>query len=192
MVDLETVRTAHSPQELIPFTSKYTKNTPYSEWTEMIAQIVYNALSTPFPFPDGLKPIANLKEGSFYREAEFLYPWESDFFISEIEYRSGFLKGVIDLIFEIDGKYYLLDWKSNWLGPTRQAYRQDLLHQAMLENHYFLQAQVYTEALRRFVALYDGRPFDQIFGGIFYIFLRGLDSTTGDDFGVYFFKEMSC
>lgn len=88
----------------------------------------------------------------------------------------GMLKGFIDLIFCWQGKYYLLDYKSNWLGEDSSAYTQPAMAQAMAEHRYDLQYQLYTLALHRYLrhrlADYD---YQRHFGGVIYLFLRGVD-----------------
>ena len=90
----------------------------------------------------------------------------------------GMLKGFIDLVFCWQGKYYLLDYKSNWLGEDSSAYTQEAMAQAMQSHRYDLQYQLYTLALHRYLRhrLADYR-YEQHFGGVIYLFLRGLDGT---------------
>ena len=89
----------------------------------------------------------------------------------------GMLKGFIDLVFRHDGRYYLLDYKSNWLGENSAAYTPQAMAQAMQSHRYDLQYQLYTLALHRYlrhrIADYD---YARHFGGVIYLFLRGVDS----------------
>lgn len=89
----------------------------------------------------------------------------------------GMLKGFIDLVFCWNGRYYLLDYKSNWLGEDSGAYTESAMENAMAEHRYDLQYQLYTLALHRYlrhrVAGYD---YQQHFGGVIYLFLRGMNS----------------
>ncbi|WP_421224073.1 exodeoxyribonuclease V subunit beta [Aeromonas enteropelogenes] len=87
----------------------------------------------------------------------------------------GMLKGFIDLVFEWQGRWYLLDYKSNHLGMSPADYSRPALEQAMVEHRYDLQYQLYSLALHRLLALrLRGYDFDQHFGGVFYLFLRGM------------------
>lgn len=92
----------------------------------------------------------------------------------------GMLKGFIDLVFEHEGKYYVLDWKSNHLGDDVSEYHGEKLKQAMADHRYDLQYQIYALALHRFlrsrVANYD---YETHFGGVYYLFLRGMDGQSG-------------
>src|SRR5690606_14739927 len=69
----------------------------------------------------------------------------------EFDTLRGFLKGFIDLTFEHDGRWYIADYKSNWLGPDAGYYGGDRLLQALVAEHYYLQYLIYLVALRRFL-----------------------------------------
>lgn len=88
----------------------------------------------------------------------------------------GMLKGFIDLVFRHNGRYYLLDYKSNWLGESSEAYTQQAMAQAMQLHRYDLQYQLYTLALHRYLRhrIADYR-YEEHFGGVIYLFLRGID-----------------
>ncbi len=97
----------------------------------------------------------------------------------------GMLKGFIDLVFCWQGKYYLLDYKSNWLGEESAAYTPQAMEQAMIAHRYDLQYQLYSLALHRYLrhrlADYD---YQRHFGGVLYLFLRGVDGSASDN-GVF-------
>jgi exodeoxyribonuclease V beta subunit len=99
----------------------------------------------------------------------------------------GLLKGYIDLVMRKDGRWYLADYKSNYLGEDMDAYRADRLPAAMAHGLYYLQAHLYCVALQRYLECrlsdYD---YDLHFGGVHYLFLRGMRSTTGPSHGVFF------
>ena len=88
---------------------------------------------------------------------------------------AGFLTGIIDLVFEHDGRWWVLDWKSNHLGNHLQNYDDDGMWQAMQHHHYVLQYHLYSLALHRHLRQrlpdYD---YESHFGGVLYVFLRGL------------------
>ncbi|MCG8707250.1 exodeoxyribonuclease V subunit beta [Brenneria sp. 4F2] len=100
----------------------------------------------------------------------------------------GMLKGFIDLVFCWEGRYYLLDYKSNWLGADASAYTQSAMAQAMAEHRYDLQYQLYSLALHRYlrhrIADYQ---YERHFGGVFYLFLRGVDEEMPGN-GVFYFR----
>jgi len=98
----------------------------------------------------------------------------------------GFMKGFMDMVFWHDGRYYLLDWKSNFLGRELGDYAPDGLARAMAEGAYYLQYHLYTLALHQYLAarLPDYR-YERHFGGIYYVFLRGLDPAAGPQYGIF-------
>lgn len=106
--------------------------------------------------------LADVPRDQLLEEMEFLYP------VSR-----GLMKGFADLIFAWNDKYYILDWKSNYLGPSDADYTPESMERVMIESDYKLQASIYTEALRRYVKLFDKRPFHTCFGGALYYFIRG-------------------
>jgi exodeoxyribonuclease V beta subunit len=99
----------------------------------------------------------------------------------------GLITGVIDLVFEYQGKYYLADYKSNYLGGRIDDYSPDRLRRAMTDRRYDLQYLLYSVALHRYLAkrIPDYR-YDQHFGGVYYLFLRALRPQYGPDYGVFF------
>ena len=103
----------------------------------------------------------------------------------EFAHVKGLLKGFIDLIFCYQGKYYILDYKSNYLGNTPADYKSDLLEQAMSSHQYHLQYLIYTVALHRLLKQrISDYSIDTHLGGVYYTFLRGMPAGQG----VYFKK----
>lgn len=93
----------------------------------------------------------------------------------------GFLTGVIDLVYTHQGKYYIVDYKSNFLGDNETFYHHHAMQQAMDEHGYWLQASLYQLALHRLLRLkianYQGREADYL-GSVEYVFLRGITPHT--------------
>ncbi len=110
--------------------------------------------------------------------------------INELTIEKGFLKGFVDLIFKSNGKYYLIDWKTNFLGPRKEDYGAQSIKNYLLEKNYFLQGFIYTLALDAYLMkrLKDGYSYEESFGGVFYIFLRGFEPAKKEENGYYFFK----
>jgi exodeoxyribonuclease V beta subunit len=99
---------------------------------------------------------------------------------------NGFMKGFIDLVFERDGRFYFVDWKSNWLGTDSAGYTPEKIATEMTRNFYNLQLSIYAVALQRYLQrrLRD-YEYEKHFGGAFYIFLRGIDPEKPDN-GIFF------
>jgi len=95
---------------------------------------------------------------------------------------SGFLRGFVDLVFEHDGRWYLVDWKSNHLGDDAGRYRHAALAEAMRAHAYVLQANLYTLAVHRWLRrTLHGYDYERSFGGVFYVFLRGAGLQASED-----------
>lgn len=84
------------------------------------------------------------------------------------------MTGLIDLTYTVDGRWYVLDYKSNRLP----SYDADALARAMAHSEYALQALIYTVALHRWLRFRLGEAYDYArdFGGVRYLFCRGLDA----------------
>ncbi len=107
--------------------------------------------------------------------------------IKSIPELEGIMNGKIDLFFEHNGKYYILDWKSNFLGNSLEFYDTEHVKAAMYENNYNLQYLIYTVALTKYLKL--RKPdfnYEKDFGGIIYLFLRGV--RTNGQTGIYYSK----
>ena len=94
----------------------------------------------------------------------------------QFEQIQGMVRGSIDLVFRHNGKYYLVDYKSNFLGSTLTDYNEDALKKEMLHSHYDWQYLIYTLALHRYLqSVMPKYDYARDFGGVFYLFLRGMN-----------------
>ena len=97
----------------------------------------------------------------------------------------GFLTGSIDCVLEHDGRYFVLDYKSNRLGDSLDAYAAPALVPAMVRGHYWLQYLIYVVAVHRWLRRrLTGYDYDRHMGGVRYLFLRGMDPARPGG-GVY-------
>ncbi|HSX37717.1 MAG TPA: UvrD-helicase domain-containing protein [Chlamydiales bacterium] len=155
--------------------SKYLQDTSLLPWENVIRQMVWNTLNLKIdatrPNGLGIKPFSlmELMPEDLQTEMEFLFSKPPHF-----------VKGYIDLVFKKEEKFFFLDWKTNWLGPDAASYLD--LEAAMTAHDYWLQADIYATALEKHVKRFYTRgdlqrmytqPFDEIFGGAIYLFLRG-------------------
>ncbi|MCP4340282.1 MAG: exodeoxyribonuclease V subunit beta [Desulfobulbaceae bacterium] len=87
----------------------------------------------------------------------------------------GYLTGFVDLICEYGGKYYILDYKTNFLGESMADYGPEKLIAAMQSHNYGLQYWIYTLVLHRHLQnLMPDYCYEQHFGGVMYLFVRGM------------------
>lgn len=118
-----------------------------------VIEMVKKVASAPLPASFSLSEVDPKK---MIREFEFLYKGEN-----------GYMKGFIDLFFEHNEHYYIIDWKSNLIV--------DSVQQEMERHHYHLQASIYRTAIEKYTQHLCPKPID----GIYYIFLRELATGQG-------------
>ncbi|WP_024300131.1 exodeoxyribonuclease V subunit beta [Methylomicrobium lacus] len=100
------------------------------------------------------------------------------------ETMNGMLKGFMDLVFEYQGKYYVADYKSNWLGHQNANYNQAAMEEAIRSHRYDLQYVIYLFALHRLLkSRMPDYDYDTHVGGAVYLFMRGIGAETA---GVHF------
>lgn len=143
-------------------------------WRDEAARLVHRALTAPLEL-DGLRLPGIARAPRVAREVEFAYPFPEASHptapgLGRFTVERGLLRGYLDALFEHEGRVYLVDWKSDLLAGY-----EPLTLTRHVEEHYRLQAEVYGVALRRM--LRPSGPDDHAarFGGILYLFLRGLD-----------------
>lgn len=179
-VPINLVKDAKSAYDLRDFVAPVLQRTAFSEWLDVFCEGVYHAWKATLKAADHQFSLCDIDPDLLFREIEFLFP--NGILSLNLPVQSqDLLKGVIDLVFQYKGRYYLVDWKTNWLGSSSADYQIDRLQQAMQSHQYHIQAAIYKEALKRYIQIFDKRPFDEVFGGCFYLFLRGLNlsGTTG-------------
>ena len=99
----------------------------------------------------------------------------------------GFMKGFIDLVFRQGEKYFILDYKSNFLGRSFSDYSVGVLEREIIHSNYDLQYHIYSVALHRLLSQsLPGYSYNKYFGGVYYLFLRGINPETED--GVFYVK----
>ena len=99
----------------------------------------------------------------------------------------GYISGFIDLLFRQNGKYYIVDWKSNLLGVFFEDYQKDCLLKTMIKRKYDLQLLIYSVALHQWLSkTIKDYNYQKYFGGIFYIFNRGI--KVGTNQGIFYHK----
>ena len=158
-------------------------------------------LKTPFALPDGgnitLAQLQQYKaEPEFWFAVNQVSAKQLDDLVSQQilpnfarprlqpNYLNGMLKGFIDLVFEHQGRYYVVDYKSNYLGPDDQAYSPQAMREKILASRYDMQYVLYTLALHKLLKarLNQAYCYDSHVGGVLYLFLRGQHASTAGVF----------
>lgn len=139
------------------------------------AKTVYLTLKTPLPLANGAKPLSHVKLIKRH-EMEFQLDY------STVQKKPAILKGYIDLVFQQNDIYYILDWKSNVLPDYTSTHMEACMNQ----HNYHLQYQLYSLALEQHLnTIYnDETYFKRHFGGVFYLFIRGMNGVQANE-GVY-------
>ena len=162
------------------------------KWLPVALTLVENGLETPLLRPGeagGVFRLSDLRrpivEMEFHLPLHALQRAELAHCLEEHGYKhrldggeagiDGFLHGFIDLTARHDGRWYVLDYKSNRLGPELASYSEAAIAESMRRHGYHLQYLLYLTALHRLLTLrlqdYD---YDRHIGGAFYLFLRGM------------------
>lgn len=98
----------------------------------------------------------------------------------------GLMKGYIDLLFAYEGRYYVVDWKSNYLGDSLANYASTRLVKEMHQAYYVLQYHLYVLASHLLLRMrLPGYNYARDFGGVFYLYLRGIQAQEGPAYGIY-------
>ena len=173
-------------------------------WLPSLQQWMNAILDTPLSADDPTLKLNNLSRQQCVKEMQFYLKLNRAFDVTafnralqkhhhlpsetlQFDAIKGMLRGFMDLVFCHNGKYYLVDYKSNFLGVEPQNYVGKSLEQAMLANHYDWQYLFYTLALHRYLQQRDANyHYETHFGGVFYCFLRGMNGEN--QAGVFFDK----
>ena len=181
-----------------------------SKWQKPICTMIDKVLSLPLEIKQTTLRLSSVRCKDRINEMEFYFPLKpvvpgdlkkiflnyggldlQDDFPRRLEklnfsLTKGFLKGYIDMVFYHKGRFWLVDWKSNFLGPCVEDYGKDALTEIMNNDFYILQYHLYTLSLYQYLQLrLPDFSYEKHFGGVFYIFLRGVDPDRGPEFGIY-------
>ncbi|MDZ7684453.1 MAG: PD-(D/E)XK nuclease family protein [Gammaproteobacteria bacterium] len=161
------------------------------EWVAMLTEWIDDIRETPI---DGFR-LADIDRSRRLDEMEFHFPLatETDVFaiLQSAGYcrgrffsrasSTGLMTGMIDLVFEHDGRYWLADYKSNHLGNDPAHYDPERIAAAIDHHLYDLQYLIYTVALDRYLAgRINDYDYESHFGGVAYLFLRGMHKQGGE------------
>ncbi|NNF98041.1 MAG: exodeoxyribonuclease V subunit beta, partial [Desulfobacteraceae bacterium] len=182
-----------------------------AKWKTMVSEALENILASSLPLADGSMRLSELDREHRINELAFHFPISRltpslmqnvfgrhphgtglDNFSESLgrlmfSPTQGFLKGYIDLVFIHDDRFYIVDWKTNHLGHHPNAYAGNRLAGVMHDELYILQYHLYSLALHRYLGqrIVD-YAYDAHFGGVFYLFLRGMRSNAEKFPGIYF------
>ena len=137
----------------------------------------FNRLVNEIDCRGSLHPLAGVsdfQEKSGEKESETMHLPEVT-----VEDINGLLTGFIDLIFKADGRYYVADYKSNYINDDIADYDSSSIRANMINHHYYIQYILYTLALHRYLKLHmPDYDYDRDVGGIAYLYLRGMKAPS--------------
>jgi exodeoxyribonuclease V beta subunit len=157
-------------------------------WAGTLQRLLADVLRTPLDAAGRLR-LADVGPPERKAELEFLFPVSGPAvaLAPGMVAGPGFMKGYIDLVFAFEGRWYVADWKSNWLGGAHAHYAPERLAAVMHAERYDLQYLLYAVALHRHLASrLAGYAYDAHFGGVYYLFVRGMQPVNGSRTGVHF------
>lgn len=185
---------------------KTIKHKAYIDWHSLLGDWLHRFITNPFPLDGGTLALSSLTNKNCITEMEFWFETTQvgthtlDELVSGYTLNGstrpqilkntlhGMLKGFIDLVFIYQGRYYVLDYKSNRLGSGQSCYSTTQLQSVMASHRYDMQYTLYVLALHRHLKsrLKDCYDYEKHVGGAIYVFLRGLDNP--ETHGIYHHK----
>lgn len=105
----------------------------------------------------------------------------------------GYMNGSLDLVAKFDTetgpKFYMIDYKSNYLGNSFSQYTQQKILKSIFESRYDVQILFYSLALYRFLkTTLPNFSYEKDFGGVMYLYLRGMNSFDTKSPGQFYVK----
>ncbi len=190
------------PDSFAAWVAERTQLAPWADYQQVLQQWLSEYLQTEFVLDDKEQARCRLSDLKLYQpEPEFWFPARhvdaeqlDQLVRSHVlpEYGrprvlqttlNGMLKGFIDLVFEWQGKYYVADYKSNYLGANDAAYLPAKMRAKILESRYDMQFVIYTLALHKLLqSRLPDYDYDTHVGGAVYLFLRGHQAPSGGAF----------
>ena len=98
---------------------------------------------------------------------------------------NGYLTGAIDLCFEFEGRYFVLDWKGTKLAEKPEDFTSERMLAEINRHHYSLQYLIYLVALRRHLMFCGINSPEEKIGGAIYAFIRGIRRSDASPYGVF-------
>lgn len=178
-----------------------------AQWRPVLRQLAEDTVNTPV-LPGGMA-LMQITPGQRLAEMEFTFPlaglsvaaiqrlladpahgvaacYQQAAQHLQFESLQGYMRGYIDLVCQAQGRFYVLDYKTNKLGDTLDDYLPPALQQSVAQHHYYLQYLIYTVAVHRYLKQrLPGYDYDRHLGGVAYLFVRGMGDRSGRT-GVHF------
>ncbi len=180
-------------------------------WKGAVCDMINKVLDAPFYAKEKVIKLSEIDKASRVNEMEFYFPlkmiapvtikkvfqdygkvvvnddhsdWIDNLMFSPSK---GFMKGYMDMVFCHEGRFFLVDWKSNYLGNSITHYGEPNINEVMERESYILQYHLYVLALHQYLRLKAAAyNYEDSFGGVFYIFMRGVDDSKTRGSGIFY------
>lgn len=136
------------------------KNTPLEGYESIIAEKIFTVFSTTLPFSSGSFALRNVHPHNIRAEETFLLQEEGELW-----------QGIVDLFFEHKGRFFIIDWKTSFLGDETSCYSPDQLHLYIQRQGLDRQERLYRKAAKRFLHQFNS----SLQVEMAFVFIRGLD-----------------
>ncbi|MGM0609301.1 MAG: hypothetical protein ACQESP_12905, partial [Candidatus Muiribacteriota bacterium] len=192
---------------------KFKKFKIKSEWKNVVKENIKNILNAQLKSDNNTFNLKEISNNNKIAEKKFFVhkakQMGKDFFIDNIQSNSdntileklkksnlklsfnefrGFISGLADLIIKYENKYYIIDWKSSYLGEKINDYSYKKIEDNIIKRNYFIQYWIYSEALHKHLKnTIKNYSYQEHFGGVFYIYTRGVNPDYPEN-GIYFTK----
>ncbi|MDD2815335.1 MAG: exodeoxyribonuclease V subunit beta [Thiotrichaceae bacterium] len=184
-------------------------NYPVEQWEMILWTWLQTMLNAPLAGQFGNLVLADLSRETRLNELVFFHPLRPinfqglskifeeyhlstsslDLSLERLTFKpmQGFMTGIIDMVCYWEGRYYLIDYKSHYLGYRPEDYAPPHLAQVMKQERYVLQYHLYAVALHRYLShRIPNYSYEQHFGGVYYLFLRGIQADSQESYGVFY------
>ncbi|WP_201456499.1 exodeoxyribonuclease V subunit beta [Chlamydia sp. 17-3921] len=162
----ETSLTYQNPSRLVSNISRIIRHTHLEGYETVIEQLLKTTFSFPLTFASQTFTLSELSPNKIFKETGFIFSQEEEFW-----------QGVIDLFFEHQGCYYIIDWKTSFLGIETTDYSPNNLKTYIQKEKLDYQGLIYIDAAKRFLRQFDIHQTVEMG----FLFIRGLD-TSGNGF----------
>ncbi|EPP36232.1 UvrD-helicase domain-containing protein [Chlamydia avium] len=135
----------HTPYErILEIVTRIVNNTHLESYEQLITQQLYYTFSSPLTFSEDTFSLKNISPHKIRSEEAFLFSHQEELW-----------QGTMDLFFEHNSRYYVIDWKTSFLGENSQDYSKENLWNYIKKERLDYQGKIYIYAAQRFLQQFD-------------------------------------
>lgn len=153
-----------SMDQILTKVTTLTRSTHLEGYEQQISEMLSRAFSVPLTFAADTFALKDVSPSRIFSEEKFLLLDGEQLW-----------QGVIDLFLEHNHRYYIIDWKTSFLGSSPEAYTQTRMQHYVEQQHLDYQASIYLQAAQNFLKQFSlSAPVEMGF-----VFIRGLGEHSG-------------